>query len=246
MISILCPTRNRRANVDRLLGSIENTTRYHSNVEVIFYCDNDDHSLDFPLGSRVEHRIIKGPRIFLSDTYNHMTDGKYSKWSDNAGARGSIYMITGDDVVFHTEGWDVLVHNVFTESPDKIILVYGDRDDSLNQAAGVPPNFATEFFIHRDWTQVVGYTTPPYFWADYCDSWFNDIADKLGRKVHIPIKIEHMHHLVGKAEDDDTYRYRRENKRLYRPDITFLQTQWMRDNDVRKLKEYINASSSSI
>ena len=45
-ISILTPTRNRPNNCQRFIKSIYNTAKNRGNIELFFYVDNDDPSLE--------------------------------------------------------------------------------------------------------------------------------------------------------------------------------------------------------
>lgn len=68
--------------------------------------------------------------------------------------------------------------------------------------------FGTHGFLHRKWVDALGYVLPPYFSSDYGDTWINDVANMLRRRVFLPILIEHMHPLWGKAQTDKTYQER--------------------------------------
>ena len=57
--------------------------------------------------------------------------------------------------------------------------------------------------------ETVGYFTAPYFSCDYGDTWINDLADRIGRRVYLPdVVTEHLHPGVGKAPFDKTHEER--------------------------------------
>lgn len=230
MISLLIPTRERPNNVQRLIDSLVANSSNINNLQLCFYIDGDD-----TLSSNVDYKGIPyarviGPRINLSDTYNHII--KVAEYD--------ILMIAGDDITIKTKNWDLKVIEAFTNAPkDKIILAGARPEQSLNAQAGVEENFITHFFIHKNWGKVTGYTCPPYFWADYTDTWFNEIAANLNRKVIIDMEIEHHHWINNKAEFDETYSYRVGNKIKFRPDVIYRNTKSLRDKETEKLRNFI-------
>lgn len=189
MISLLLPSRGRPDNIERLAKSALDTAARPEEVELIVYIDNDDDSYngrEYPANVH----IYKTERTVLSVYWNMA----YAK------ARGDILMHCGDDIVFHTQGWDTIVEQEFDKYPDKIVLLYGDDGDPNQEK-----NFGTHSFIHRKWAETVGYFVPPYFSSDFNDTWLNEVADNLGRKVKIPIFTEHMHWAFRKGELDLTH-----------------------------------------
>ena len=232
-ISILCPTRKRPNNIKRFIDSIEHTCKDISQVEVIFYIDKDD-SISTPVILEYPPPLTKvyiGSRIFQSDMYNYI----------GPIALGNILMFTGDDVVFRTKGWDQIVIDTFEHGPkDKILLVYGSDVKPVNHIVGLPEDFGTQFFIHRNWAEAVGYISPKFFCTDFTDCWFNEIAQKLDRRKQIPIIVEHMHYLFGKAEKDQTYIDRLELKARYKPDNSFLATKGIRNKSIQDLQRFID------
>lgn len=194
-ISICCPTRGREESIWRLVRSIEDTV--NEIPEIILYVDDDDESLLHlrPGDSEAGHqlRIIRGPRKTLSDCWNDCAKA----------ATGDILMFAGDDIVFKTKGWDRMVINTFESHPDKYLFVHGDDGHWGNR-------FGTHGFIHRRWYETVGYLLPPYFVSDYGDTWLNDMANILGRRLYLNFVTEHLHPAWGKAELDQTHRERLE------------------------------------
>jgi hypothetical protein len=188
VISLLCPTRNRPDSVRRLIGSARATASDPGGLEFVFYTDSDA-PLPGDITSQAGVVTINGPRIVLS-----------AMWNACCGqASGEILMQAADDIVFHTPEWDSAVLAEFAKVPDKILLVHGD--DGIQGAA-----LGTHSFVHRRWVDTLGYFTAPYFSMDYGDTWINDLADRVGRRVYLPdVVTEHMHPGVGKAPFDQTH-----------------------------------------
>lgn len=221
-ISICCPTRGRPENVKRLLGSITNTC--DQKPEVILYIDEDD-SVDPDIWNSGLVKIIIGPRKTLSDCWNECAKA----------ATGDILMFAGDDIVFKTKGWDRMVINTFESHPDKFIFVHGDDGHWGNK-------FGTHGFIHRKWYETVGYLLPPYFVSDYGDTWINDMANLLGRRVFLNFITEHLHPAWGKAEIDQTHKERLE--RGGKADVAKIYAE-MRPQllaDVEKIRQAVRAT----
>lgn len=190
MISICFPTRGRIENVKRLVQSLVDTTEILP--EVIVYVDDDDTDTLAVQVTSASVSYVVGPRKTLSACYNDCA----------AKACGDILMFAGDDLLFRTPGWDVQVEQAFAASNDKLIFVHGD-DGHWKAELG------THGFLHRKWCAATGYFIPPYFSCDMTDMWITDVANALGRKVYLPILIEHMHPAFGKAEWDTTHNERK-------------------------------------
>lgn len=189
MISLLLPSRGRPDSLLRLAESAVSHANDPTDIELVVYIDEDDTSYDgkeFP--SQV--KIYSTQRTLLSKYWNLA----YEK------ATGPIYMHCGDDIVMQTFGWDTKVKEAFNKYPDKIVLVYGDDGDPNKDK-----NFGTHSFLHQQWIEALGYFVPPYFSSDFNDTWLNELADAIGRKVKIDILTEHMHFAFRKGELDLTH-----------------------------------------
>lgn len=219
MISLLCPTRKRPKNIERLWQSVLDTADSPEDIELILAIDDDDTSYDEQnIGNKKKY-----PRMVLSKYWNEC----YKR------SKGDILFHCGDDIVFQTKGWDTTVKNTFEEYPDKIVFVYGND-------GGPMTDFGTHGFIHRNWVEAVGYFVPPYFSSDYNDTWLNDVAKLIKRHRKIDIYTEHMHPAFHKAEWDETHQERMERHRndkvdeLYRtPEMWKERDEWA--NKLRKV-----------
>ena len=177
MISVLCPTRNRPNSVRRLVASALATAA--KMPEFVFYVDDDaPGSVPQDVRDLPGVVLVTGPRIVLSDMWNRCLEA----------ASGDILMQCGDDIAFRTTWWDSIVTDAFAQVPDRIGLAYGDDGTGIHDHT-----FGTHGFVTREWTDTVGYFTPPHFSCDYGDTWLNDVADRVGRKMFLPILTEHLH-----------------------------------------------------
>lgn len=182
MISILCPTRKRPAQLARMVQSVRATAK--TAVEIVAYVDDDDQSYPADCASKV----VRGPRIILTDCWNRCADV----------AQSDIFLQGNDDIIFRTPGWDVIVEKAFAEYPDKIVLVFGD--DGTHKMGNCSPHP----FLHRRWMETLGYFVPPYFSSDFGDLWNCQLACAIGRSKRLDFTIEHMHFMWGKADIDET------------------------------------------
>lgn len=192
-ISILIPTRKRPRSMKSVVNSIKDTISMQNEFEIIFYIDYDDNeSLNQFKEMKCNNILAKiGPRILLSNTWNRA----YMLSS------GNIIMLCGDDVLFRTQNWDIPVANKFDEYPDNILLAYGYD--------GKHKSYGTHSFIGKQWIETIGYAYPPFFWADRCDVWLNNVAKGINRHFFIQdLMFEHMHYLFNKSEKDETYSYK--------------------------------------
>ncbi len=193
-ISLLMPTRNRPQNLRRLMQSLCETTD-RDLPEIIAFLDDDD-VLSPPVCEDLEIDTVVSPRgtVKLSDMWN--------KCYAAADPESEIFMLAGDDMVFKTYGWDNQVVRAFEAFDDRLVLVHGD-DLYFGCMLG------THCFVHRRWIETVGYFTPPYFSAEFADTWINHVAEFIGRRIFLPFIVEHLHpEYGGKAPMDQTHKDR--------------------------------------
>lgn len=224
-ISLLVVTRKRPKLLKRMFDSAIITAKYPDLIEMSVYIDNDDQeTLEYlkTLNDNVQIIVGNGTTMF-SDMWNKAYEV----------ATADILMGCSDDIVFRSKDWDEKVMNIFNEYKDKIVLAY---PDDLYQRE----NLAAIMFLHRRWVETIGYFLPPYFSCDYADTWVNDIARTLNRRVFMPdVIIEHMHFVAKKGELDSTHKERmdrclRDNTRLL-----YSRLEYKRVTDTQKLRNAI-------
>ena len=211
MISVICVTKNRPQNVSRLFESLKATS---SNYEIIFVVDKGD-TTSVP---------IKDVQILEQEgrVFNDMVNVALPY------AKGEYLLIVGDDCVFRTKGWDdrfTLAHQKYS---DKISLVFA------NDLLWTEGQLATHPCITREWADTLGYFTPPYFEVDYGDTWLNELAVRLNRRVFLKdVVIEHMHPCCGKAPRDSVYDHRAQFRG--KAHQQWAETKELRQRDYEKL-----------
>jgi glycosyl transferase / beta-hydroxylase protein BlmF len=188
-ISVLAPTRNRPGSVARLIASACGTAA--GPLEFVFYTDGD---APLPPGftAMAGVKAVTGPRITMSGMWD-------ACWRQ---ATADVFMMCCDQVAFRTPGWDEQVLAAFGDYDDRIVMVYG------NDLFHPPGDGATLPFLHRAWTDALGYFSPPYFAADFADAWIGDIATTIGRRRYVPVITEHLHPAAGKNPWDQTHQER--------------------------------------
>ena len=227
-IAVVLPTRNRPDKLARFVDSAFEMATHPSSVHFYFYVDEDD-QVTLPsiskLAEKYTSRIswVVGPRIMMSQTANMLIP--YVK--------EDIFFLGADDLIIKTKGWDEVIIKYFEEHQDKVVLAYGD---DLFQ-----PELATHPIIHRNWVQAVGYLTPPYFAADFADTWINDLAAKIGRKQKLKFVNEHMHYFAGKAELDSTFAENRNRYKMQDPELVYRCLEPVRQRDAHKLSAIIKS-----
>jgi glycosyltransferase involved in cell wall biosynthesis len=214
-ISVIMPTRNRPDNLRRIFQSAIDTVLDLDNFEFSLRMDFDDIDSVSIINEysgtykNMNIRYIYGPRQYCQGHY----------WNDAwKNATGEIFMMCGDDFVFRTHGWDENIRKEFLKYDDRIAFVYGD--DMLQHEA-----LGTHAFIHRNWTDAVGYFVNMRTIVMYHDTWNHVLAEKLGRKVYRPDLIfEHMHPLIGKSVPDDVWLSMSEKGNI--PDAKIWEVSW--------------------
>jgi len=210
-ISIVCPTRKRIKDVKRLLFSIHNTVKVPEQVEILFVIDDDDDETiqfvdkfkdSFDFG--VKKVIIERNKYIFSDFAN-----KALPYCD-----GEIFLAIGDDGTFNSNEWDEEIRKEFEQIDHKILLLhFNDLSDHCVDRAG-------HLAVHKNWIDVVGYFSPPWFDGDWGDWWMTFLADGASaKKYRFDIIIEHLNVWHGKAEPDETYhQHKIRREKLQSPD----------------------------
>jgi glycosyltransferase involved in cell wall biosynthesis len=226
-ISLLVPTRNRPVGLRRLVESARKAANVnYEDPEIVAYIDADD-TQSQSVAEDLKIKFVVGPRIILSDMWNKCAEI----------ATGEILAQLNDDCIFQTDDWNAIIENEFGYSPrfsDRISMVHGS--DGGPSAS----TFAVNPFVHREWVDTLGYFMPPYFSGDYPDTWINDLANALNRRVFLPFLIEHMHPAWGKAEKDETFLDRLKRDARDCPDRFYRTLQQMRNLDIWKLRRRIS------
>ena len=228
-ISLLCPTRARPSGLQRMWHSALATADKPDSIELVCYIDHDDcmalRGLRLAATKHAQQvYAVVGDRTSLSKSWN-MT------WQC---ARGNIFMMCADDVVFRSKGWDSIVKDTMDINKDNIAFVYG-RDGVRNEELG------TLSFVHKNWTNILNYYVPEVLYANGVDLWLHQLADSIKRRYYRPeIFIEHMHSDYNKSFKDGTYMERKEREKNINFEELWDETASLRLEDTKKLQEFID------
>jgi hypothetical protein len=181
LLTITLPTRKRVRSLARTMESLEKTIINKSDVEIVFKVDDDDaetieylNKTTFPF----ETLTILEPR----DPVGYRNIGLWQSKMSSV-ARGKLIAPIGDDWVFDTYGWDMIL----APYQDKFGLVYAKDDE------GAP--FGVALYITATLYRTMWwYGTHPYI-----DRWFDAML-----KMYPMLKLDtvdiQMRHIKDNAE----------------------------------------------
>ena len=182
---VIVPSRNRAANVARLLGAFLPPTR-----ATLCICQDDDDVL-YRLPPDVLYFV--GPRNSFVGWLNYVVN------EGGPSIEGFKYVgAFGDDHFPRTPGWAERIIEALEEmGPGSMVYA----DDLYQREA-----LSTTVFMTADIPKALGYFAPPRF-HQYCDpSWFA-FGKGAGALRYLPeVVVEHLHPAAGKAAEDRTYR----------------------------------------
>ena len=186
---VMVPTRGRRAQCERLLGSFRETASPGTDIAVILDPDDEGTYDGADWGDAL--RAVLAPRGTLADKLNQV-----------AGAMTGTYpalMWCGDDHVFGTPGWDKLMLAAL-EDMGGHGWIYPDTV----RRRDVPEIWMCSSSV----TEALGWFFPPFLAQYYGDNAIGELAKRAGLIRGCPeAKAEHLHYSVRKeTEHDATYR----------------------------------------
>lgn len=222
MISILLSTKNRPESFKRMCQSCYETADNQQDLEFVFYRDSDDASIyQYACPCLGAYREVRGSEA-------QYPNGMFNECFKSA--RGEIYCFIADDFVFETPSWDSRVREAFDKYPDRIVLV------SPNNSEWKTWGFGTVGFLHKNWTDAVGYFAPTLDGTQGFDRWLYDIASSLGRLEKLEdVFIEH-HSVRDKVHWEKNAKGRAERwTRKYRSEPVTA----ARNADIEKLRMVI-------
>ena len=184
-LAIICPTRGRPQNVERLLALDA------PNVDWIFCVDDDDPEIARyrQIDQRVDAVIWFGPpqrcvgwlneaSAYILDDYRYI---------------GFI----GDDHLPRTPNWDQRIVEALERLGTGIVYT-----NDLLQSEKLP----TVQFVTSDIIRTLGYFAPPALTHYYFDDYYLALGRAIRRIKYLPdVVIEHLHPLAGKAQMDTNY-----------------------------------------
>lgn len=222
-VSLLCPTRKRPAELERMIRSAVKTAI--GSIEILVYVDDDDPTRHLDIAPAIK---FVGPSNGVGRAWNHLA----------MRATGARLMMANDDLVFETIGWD---HELLSREPADRIYVAWFNDGSMKPERCAFP------IVSRRWYEALGYFVPECFHFLWHDAWVWDVGRRLRRELPIlSVLVEHHHFAFKKAEYDETYRRHRvgpDNQRKRREDeATFIAMAEQRQRDADLLRGLMDDS----
>lgn len=224
-ISLLMPTRGRPALAERFIRSAAERAERADLVEVIVRADEDDPASHALQASGLKLSTIIGPRTSMG-AYN--TDCL-------ARSNGEIIVLTNDDVVIQTPGWDRALRETHASQRDAIYLAYPNDLFKGKRLCAFP-------VLSRRTCELLGDPFPRAYQGAFIDYHLLDIFKRLEHAGHLrlfyleDVVFEHMHFRTGKSQYDDTYRARGR----FLDDNVFLMLRGERSRCARRLLQEID------
>ena len=199
MISLLMPTRERLERATTFLQSVVQTASDLSRIEVVIAIDEDDTISTQITSPHPDLRIVKtvGPRT----TMGGLNTRCFEK------ASGSILMLVNDDIQIRTKDWDTYMIEGDQRFDDKIYLMH-TKDGFKDKAFPIFP------ILSKRCAELLIDPYPEEYCGDGNDTHLHDLFLRLrdlGEDRFIYLEnafFEHMHHGLGKASMDTTYKTR--------------------------------------
>jgi hypothetical protein len=197
-ISLLVPTRKRPDKMQLVWDSSCSTAKHPSDLQIVFYIDNDDADSIDKVKSMISKDNVSGRIVHIVGKRLKMGSNMWNIACNKAD--GEIFWLGGDDNIFRQKNWDEIVRKEFLKFPDRIAYVYGW--DGLRR-----DELGTHGFLHRNWVEAVGFFVPDNFVFYKTDQFLTNLASQIGRKVFLKdiLIAEHMHYSKGKSKKDTTY-----------------------------------------
>jgi hypothetical protein len=202
---VLTPTRGRPEKAAELIDCLNDTTARLDPIErtgLIFAVCLDDPRLDdyVKLAHRTTDRVPWTMRLFRTPYGGHKGFVHPLNLIAGSAEDALAYTVLGDDHRPRTQDWDTTLFGRLVGAPS---FAYGD--DRVH-GEGLP----TAVMMSTSVYGALRYIAPPVLGHLYVDNTWKAWGQGVDRLTYRPdVILEHLHPLVGKAEDDDTYRAQR-------------------------------------
>jgi hypothetical protein len=192
-ILVICPSRNRPAELADTASTLVKTRR-HGSTQLLAVVDPDDMDGDrYVAGANMlYHYMFPEHAGGMVNALNAAAKHVLEEWPDV-----TILGFVGDDHKFRTLHWDEQIEQALA-TPG---FAYGY--DGFWHKGEIP----TQIFISREIVVALGYMALPDLRHLYVDNAWRALADRLDVLHYLPeVYIEHMHPAIGKAEWDDGHK----------------------------------------
>jgi len=186
-ISLLCPTRGRPDFLPPHIMSIMETAAEPERLELFYYVDRDDPLLPQYESLFAEIRASVFPGLNLVGLVGDAIGTPKAINAMAGQSSGRYLMISNDDLLFRTKGWDRALEDVASRVPDGIFNIFFD-DGYLG------PKLSCFPIIGRPWYEALGYVAPVLFDHYNVDLWIHRVGDALARNYYLAdVHLEHRH-----------------------------------------------------
>lgn len=227
--SIIFATRGRINYLEKLLYTIQKTTRFPSKIEVIAVadiCDKDTVPQIPRLEKEFQHINLFMPARVRSPWLNR----DYISWAARF-SRGKYVFVLNDDAKFTTGGWDEIAWDRLESVTPADGIILGNIVDGLQNRQN---NFCCFPIVGRGGIETLGYVMHPGFpnWRADIHLW--DLYAAVDRITNVPIEVLHLSK-IGGGFCDGVNQEMQGNHWRYDSNIAFDTI----DQDIAKLKECI-------
>lgn len=198
IISLLCPSRERPTNIVKLLDNIYNTISNPIAVETLFKLDKDD---TISINTLKQHfNKIFYIRLMVKERTDKLNNDYYNFLAKRA--YGKYLFSIGDDVVFHTKDWNIIlaskIEAYLKDKPDRIAYISVTERGSQAKHPCFP-------IITKEAFNKLGMYFHPQLLSWGADRCLYEVYSGINRILHIPeIEIEHISYHDKKAPFDKT------------------------------------------
>lgn len=182
MIALLCPTRGRQKQYERMINSANATVSSKINL----YSATNDADTTY-----VERHFPQDcPTVYM---WNRLAEDAHKK------EKNKLFMLCADDTIFTTPHWDETLIEHYNRLENKIhVYALQDSRDPL----GTP-----HFFVTREYMDAMGYFVPPIFLHWFVDTWTVEIAKANNCFTHLTDYMLVHDKPNDRGEPDDTHNH---------------------------------------
>lgn len=195
-IDVLIPTRERPELMLRNAKSVLETASNPANVSIHVGIDHDDPKIEKYIKICAEHDLhlmIHGGSGSVPACVNWMCKN----------TTGDIVVLSTDDMLFETRGWDDMLVKIFSDHPYVMVSPNLGRGRKKLEAP----------ICTRKWIETAGSMLGEGFEHFCADEWTEKVATQAGMlEYHMEIVLQHLHPKYGHGAWDDVYLRKRVGK----------------------------------